>query len=157
MTVTQTARGRTRTPKSTTSADEKTAEQKTEEQKPSEQKTTDRSLTLNLPMLTVQVRPPDVHLPQIHLPHVNRQEVGQAVDAARSFLPPPERIAYYGGLGALAVAGLLEWPVAAAIGIGTIIAQRARRQDEPATPDPKARGAAGRRTEGAVVPKNTPK
>ncbi|MFC7648520.1 hypothetical protein ACFQX6_54845 [Streptosporangium lutulentum] len=52
------------------------------------------------------------------MPHVNRQEVGQAVDTARSFLPPPERIAYYGGLGALAVAGLIEWPVAAAIESG---------------------------------------
>ncbi|MEV0418382.1 hypothetical protein [Streptosporangium canum] len=88
------------------------------------------SLTLNLPMMTVQFRPPHLHLP-LHLPHVNRREAGQAVDVARSFLPPPERMVYYGGLGALAVAGLIEWPVAAAIGVGTVIAQRARGGRRP--------------------------
>lgn len=74
--------------------------------------------------MTVKFHAP--HLPHVSLPHVSRQEAGQAVDAAKSFLPPPERMAYYGGLGALAVAGLIEWPVAAAIGVGTVIAQRAR-------------------------------
>ncbi|MEU0516929.1 hypothetical protein [Streptosporangium sp. NPDC006007] len=86
-------------------------------------------------MLTVQLRPP-----HLHLPHVNRQEAGQAVDVAKSFLPPAERMAYYGGLGALAVVGLIEWPVAAAIGIGTMIAQRARRKDRPTRPVSRTAG-----------------
>ncbi|MER7206892.1 MULTISPECIES: hypothetical protein [Streptosporangium] len=76
--------------------------------------------------MTVKFHAPHLHMPHVGLPHVNRQEAGQAVDAAKSFLPPPERMVYYGGLGALAVAGLIEWPVAAAIGVGTVIAQRAR-------------------------------
>ncbi|GHH68525.1 hypothetical protein GCM10017673_17660 [Streptosporangium violaceochromogenes] len=87
------------------------------------------ALTLNLPMMTVQFRPP-----HLHLPHVGMQEAGHAVDAAKSFLPPTERMVYYGGLGALAVAGLIEWPVAAAIGVGTMIAQRARGKSRPVRP-----------------------
>ncbi|MBB6476328.1 hypothetical protein [Sphaerisporangium rubeum] len=56
------------------------------------------------------------------------QETARAVETARTFLPPPERMLYYGALGALAVFGLVEWPVAAAIGAGTMLAQRARRE-----------------------------
>ncbi|WP_449065844.1 hypothetical protein [Planomonospora algeriensis] len=77
------------------------------------------SLTLTLPMITLEFRPP----------RVGGQEVGRAVGAARALLPAlpsRERLAYYGGLGALAAFGLLEWPVAAAIGVGTVIAQRSR-------------------------------
>ncbi|GAA4221984.1 hypothetical protein GCM10023075_11950 [Streptosporangium album] len=91
--------------------------------------------------MTVQFRPP-----HLHLPHINRQEAGQAVDAAKSFLPPPERMVYYGGLGALAVAGLIEWPVAAAIGVGTMIAQRARRQGRSAKVAPRGATAPARRS-----------
>ncbi|WP_285705001.1 hypothetical protein [Microtetraspora sp. NBRC 16547] len=70
------------------------------------------------------------HMP--HMPHVGRQEVGHAVDVARSFLPPPERVAYYGGLGALAILGVIDWPVAAAIGVGTVLAQRGRTEESKA-------------------------
>lgn len=90
-----------------------------------------RELTLELPMVTVRIHPPELRLPRprVAMPRVNRQEVGHAVDVARSLLPPPERVAYYGALGALAVAGVIEWPVAAAIGAGTVIAQRARSKE----------------------------
>lgn len=37
-------------------------------------------------------------------------------------LPPPEQLAYLGGLGTLAVVGLLEWPVAAVLGVGHLLA-----------------------------------
>ena len=110
-----------------------TAEREPEERKAAERHDHDgerRGLTLNLPMLSIQVHPP-----RPHLPRVSRQELGHAVDIARSFLPPRERLAYYGGLGALAAFGVIEWPVAAAIGAGTIIAQRARGKngaDRPA-------------------------
>ncbi|MEV0230977.1 hypothetical protein [Nonomuraea sp. NPDC050786] len=92
-----------------------------------------RQYTLDLPMLSIQVRQPDVRLPHIEMPHmemprINRQELGHYMDVARTFLPAPERMAYYGALGALAAFGVLEWPVAAAIGAGTVIAQRRPRQ-----------------------------
>ncbi|MFC0864470.1 hypothetical protein ACFHYQ_19445 [Sphaerimonospora cavernae] len=93
-----------------------------------------RQFNLNLPFVRIQVRPPELHLPHIGLPHVSRHDVGQAVDIARTFLPPPERLAYYGGLGALAVLGLIDWPVAAAIGAGTLIAQRTRAQEQRWSP-----------------------
>ncbi|NUW46469.1 hypothetical protein [Nonomuraea rhodomycinica] len=91
---------------------------------------------LDLPMMTIELRPPRVRMPRIPLPHVpvpriSRQEMGHAADVARAMLPPPERVAYYGALGALAVMGVIEWPVAAAIGAGAIIAQRARSGQTP--------------------------
>ena len=36
--------------------------------------------------------------------------------------PPPGQLAYLGGPGALAVVGLLEWPVAAVLGVGHLLA-----------------------------------
>ncbi|MEV4106677.1 hypothetical protein [Nonomuraea sp. NPDC049695] len=92
-----------------------------------------KQYTLDLPMMSIQVRQPDVRLPHIEMPHMemprlSRQELGHYMDVARTFLPAPERMAYYGALGALAVFGVLEWPVAAAIGAGTVIAQRRPRQ-----------------------------
>ncbi|WP_214323826.1 hypothetical protein [Nonomuraea sediminis] len=88
-----------------------------------------KGFTLELPMVTVQMRAPDLRMPHLEMPHLEmphltKQEMGHAVDVARSFLPPPERIAYYGALGALAALGVIEWPVAAAIGVGTMIARR---------------------------------
>ncbi|SEN34215.1 hypothetical protein [Nonomuraea pusilla] len=85
-----------------------------------------RELSLDLPMISVRLRAPDIRLPRM-----SRQEMGHAADIARSFLPAPERLAYYGALGALAALGVLEWPVAAAIGAGTIIAQRGRTEEHP--------------------------
>ncbi|MET7466040.1 hypothetical protein [Nonomuraea sp. NPDC005501] len=90
-----------------------------------------RRFTLDLPMMSIELRPrrvrlPHVSMPRLPVPRINRQEMGHAADVARSMLPPPERVAYYGALGAMAVMGVIEWPVAAAIGAGAIIAQRAR-------------------------------
>ncbi|TML26972.1 MAG: hypothetical protein E6G35_10125 [Actinobacteria bacterium] len=51
----------------------------------------------------------------------------QAVHAAqvvRGYLPPPERLVYYGGLGVMAAVGVVEWPVAAALGAGLWLANR---------------------------------
>ncbi|GAA4521627.1 MULTISPECIES: hypothetical protein [Nonomuraea] len=86
----------------------------------------DKKVTLDLPMMSIQLHKPDMKLPHVPMPHISKQEMGHAVDVAKSILPPPERVAYYGALGALAVFGVVEWPVAAAIGVGTVIAQRAR-------------------------------
>ncbi|WP_157530907.1 hypothetical protein [Microtetraspora niveoalba] len=92
----------------------------------------DGHFTLNLPMVSLQFHRPHLGMPHMEMPHVSRQEVGHAVDVARSFLPPPERVIYYGGLGALAVLGVIEWPVAAAIGVGTVLAQRGRMEESKA-------------------------
>ncbi len=41
-------------------------------------------------------------------------------------LPSPTQTAFYVGLGVLAVTEVVEWPIAAAIGAGTYVAQRSR-------------------------------
>ncbi len=69
----------------------------------------------------------------IPVPYVTKGDVSANARAAGSAmpdlkLPPAERLAFYGGLGALAVVGALEWPVAAAIGAATVIARRSRRE-----------------------------
>ncbi len=38
-------------------------------------------------------------------------------------LPEPQRLAYYAGLGALAAFGIVDWPVAAVLGIGHLLAE----------------------------------
>lgn len=47
-----------------------------------------------------------------------------ATQTVRANLPPVERMLYYGGLGLLVAAGTLEWPVAAAVGVGVWVAGR---------------------------------
>jgi len=47
-----------------------------------------------------------------------------AAQAVRANLPPTERLVYYGGLGLMATVGVLEWPVAAAVGVGVWLAGR---------------------------------
>jgi len=103
-------------------------------------------LDLNLPFMRLQLRAPEMHLPHVGMPHISGRDVGHAMEVARTFLPPPERIMYYGGLGALAALGILDWPVAAAIGAGTMIAQRAKAREQRwsplAAPQKETRGAA---------------
>jgi hypothetical protein len=43
-------------------------------------------------------------------------------------LPEPQRLAYYGGLMALAAFGILDWPVAIALGIGHVLAEQHRHR-----------------------------
>jgi hypothetical protein len=50
-------------------------------------------------------------------------------------LPTPagvdgKRLLWFGGLGALATIGLLDWPVAAVVGAGSIIASRFARDEQ---------------------------
>ncbi|MEV7680027.1 hypothetical protein AB0O64_15935 [Streptomyces sp. NPDC088341] len=42
-------------------------------------------------------------------------------------MPPPKRLAFYGGLGALAILGAVDWPVAVAIGAAAVVARGGRR------------------------------
>ena len=73
--------------------------------------------------------------PSVPVPYLTREDLTAGMQAARSGMPgvkmpPPERLAFYGGLGALAVVGAVEWPVAAAIGVATVVARRGRRTSE---------------------------
>jgi hypothetical protein len=68
-----------------------------------------------------------VPVPEVHTAHVPVPEaMGQARQMLARQLPPPERLAFYGALAAGAIFGIIDWPVAAAIGLGAIIARRTR-------------------------------
>jgi hypothetical protein len=77
-----------------------------------------RTATVRLPFVTAEFSRPELHLP-------GRAEVEGAVSTVRENLPSREQMVYYGGLTLLAVLSVIEWPVAAAIGVGTVVAQRA--------------------------------
>jgi hypothetical protein len=83
-----------------------------------------RSATVNLPFVTAQFRAPDLHLP-------GRDDVAGAARGVRSLLPSPSAALFYGGLAATAIAGAIEWPVAAAIGLGTALASKGAAKPEP--------------------------
>lgn len=41
----------------------------------------------------------------------------------------PKRMLWYGGLAALATVGVLEWPVAVVVGVGSYVTERMARED----------------------------
>lgn len=108
-----TRRGATRT---NTEAEESAAE------------TTSRKASVPVPIVTphVSVHRVQIPAPPMRLP-VSGREMADAGKAVTSYLPPPDRLAYYAGLGALAAFGVVEWPVALAIGVGVGVARRAGR------------------------------
>lgn len=57
-------------------------------------------------------------------------------------VPPPDQLAFYGALGTLAAIGLIDWPVAAAIGVGQVVVAR-HLAETPAAPPPPPAPAAG--------------
>jgi hypothetical protein len=67
------------------------------------------------------------HMRTVHVPTPGMSYVGDAGRLVAGYLPPPERLAFYGGLGIAAILGAIDWPVAAAIGIGTMVARRTSR------------------------------
>jgi hypothetical protein len=76
-----------------------------------------RSATVNLPFMTAQFRAPDLHLP-------GRGRLAGAARDVGSLLPSKRSALFYGALTATAVVGVIEWPVVAAIGVGTALASR---------------------------------
>jgi hypothetical protein len=76
-----------------------------------------------VPLVNVRVPVLGVRIPGVA---TAKRETKAAAGVVRSYLPPMERLAYYGGLGAAAVLGVLEWPVAAAAGAGVWVATRGR-------------------------------
>jgi hypothetical protein len=87
---------------------------------------------------------PQVRLPRIPLPHDVLRQTAWAAQAVRANLPPTDRLAYYGGIGLMAALGVLEWPVAGAVGAGVWVASHARRRRASAdwTTPATSRGAA---------------
>jgi hypothetical protein len=76
-----------------------------------------------------------------HLPAAVPDRLPSGVKSQLSALPSREQMAFYGGLGALAVAGAVEWPVALAIGAATAVARGGRHEDRP---EPARKGTSGR-------------
>lgn len=72
------------------------------------------SVTLDLPLVTTTIRAPHFAIPA----------VDAVAKAAREHIPSRGTALFYAGLAGTAVVGLIPWPVAAAVGIGTALAQR---------------------------------
>lgn len=97
--------------------------------------------TLTLPFVTLQFRMPRLRSPDVRLPSPRvstENNVGAAVKSVRPALLPPGELAYYGGLGLMAVFGLVEWPVAGVLAFGTMIARAGRESSQA-----RARGSGG--------------
>ncbi|GGY07847.1 hypothetical protein GCM10010358_71190 [Streptomyces minutiscleroticus] len=136
----------------TTTAQRQARRSKTEGQQP--QKSTD-----GLRMHILHARLP--------LPYLTPGDVSANVRTVASRIPSrpaPETIALYGGLGALAVAGALDWPVALVIGGATaVLRSRGEEQGTPEhqeaetgnAPPAKAHRQEDTETEAKAVPKTT--
>jgi hypothetical protein len=85
---------------------------------------------VKLPVVNLHVPVPGADIPSAAAMAQTRW-AGQTL---RANLPSVERLAYYGGLTALAVAGVLEWPVAAVAGVGVWVASRTRRAQGAVAP-----------------------
>jgi hypothetical protein len=114
-----------------------------------------RTATLNLPFVTAQFRKPDLHLPDLHLPRLGgRPDVGAVAGAAaaKARSLSPAELAYYAGLGLLAVVEVIEWPVALVVGAGTALARSGRNGGGgrgAGDTDTGDRGSPGARVEGS--------
>ncbi|MFF4956940.1 hypothetical protein [Streptomyces sp. NPDC001222] len=75
--------------------------------------------------------------PSLKLPYITRDDVTSTARAATSRvpgMPTTKDVVFYGGLGAMAVAGALEWPIALAVGGATWLLRGGRRRDQGAEP-----------------------
>ncbi|GAB3689760.1 hypothetical protein [Saccharopolyspora tripterygii] len=78
--------------------------------------------------MTAQLRTAQISLPDLpELP--GRENLTSTVTAVRSALPSRDQLLFYSGLTAAAALSVIEWPVAAAIGIGAAVVRRSANQD----------------------------
>ncbi|WP_030935418.1 hypothetical protein [Streptomyces sp. NRRL B-24720] len=84
-----------------------------------------------------------VHLRTVHpsvpIPYLTREEITSTAQAATARLPltpPAKDVVFYGGLGALTVAGALEWPIALAVGGATWLLRSGRKEKHDAGAQP---------------------
>jgi hypothetical protein len=83
-----------------------------------------RIATVNLPFIAAQFRAPELRAPA-------RDELDAAARGARSMLPSGKSLLFYGASAVTAVAGVIEWPVAVAVGVGTALAGQGAAIPEP--------------------------
>ncbi|GGQ74949.1 hypothetical protein [Couchioplanes azureus] len=104
-----------------------------------------------------------IAVPHVPLPSQHDVVVGavRASNVVRENTPSADQLLYYGGLGVLAAFGVVDWPVAAAIGAGVWIARRhggerqeaeTRRAPEPGPHERDAAPGATPRREPVAVP-----
>lgn len=73
--------------------------------------------------------------PALTIPYITRGDVTTTAKAATSRMsgaPLTKDLVFYGGLGAMAVAGALEWPVALAVGGATYLLRGGRTHEQHA-------------------------
>ena len=80
------------------------------------------TFSLNLPFLSVSVVRPASSRPAAG----TDDSPGAAVAPWDAVPPTAQKVLFYGGVAALGVAGVVEWPVVAAIAAGTWLAGRTR-------------------------------
>lgn len=85
----------------------------------------------------------DVHAP-LHLPYLTPGDIAHNARTATEWLPPGRDLAFYGGVGALAVAGALDWPVALAIGGATLMVRGLGRKERAEHREPEVVAASNR-------------
>ncbi|MFE5402827.1 hypothetical protein ACFQ9Z_15935 [Streptomyces sp. NPDC056580] len=78
-----------------------------------------------------------ITIPLDSVAHAVQTAVTLPIAAAQRILPAKGGLPLYAGLGALALAGVLEWPVAAGIGIGYAVLRRGGALTPP-RPAPQA-------------------
>jgi hypothetical protein len=91
------------------------------------------TLTLHLPLVTLTLSRPSGAAKPGAAPPGPATAPGAASGGG-------QRLLFYAGVAALGVAGVVEWPVAAAIAAGTYIAARTRPAAPPAPAPPRAAG-----------------
>lgn len=92
-----------------------------------------RTAHVDLPLMSAEFRAPQMPKPG---------QLVRAAGSATSLLPSRDRLLYYGGLGTAALLGVIEWPVAIAIGAGIAIVQRSHQEDGGRTKDSSGRAEA---------------
>ncbi|SDY06968.1 hypothetical protein SAMN05216215_101997 [Saccharopolyspora shandongensis] len=108
------------TTSSSTSSTSSGTSHRTRKQPPTRAGRAQGGTDITLPYVTAELHTTKVHLPGLP----GRKELASAVDTVRGQLPSREQALFYGGLTAAAAFSLIEWPVAAAIGIGNALIQR---------------------------------
>jgi hypothetical protein len=80
---------------------------------------------LTVPVLNVNLPVPEIHIPN---PQPIAAPAAWVAQTALTRLPRKDQLLYYGGLGLLGLAGVVEWPVAAVAAAGVWIATRSQRR-----------------------------
>jgi hypothetical protein len=102
-------------------------------------RTPGRSQVVSLVSVRLPVVNARVPMLRLHPPEASAAQTRWVAQAVRANLPTTERMMYYGGLAALAAIGVLEWPVAAAVGAGVWVAARTSRRATPSDSRPGTR------------------